>query len=94
MVDSVILYDSYTCLSFIFVEIKLTDDEFVEFYAVFKNMPAVKMDVEVKVEDEDEDKITAGSIVTITTKLTRESMGDITEAADNGEVKFAIFRKF
>ena len=51
-------------------------------------MPAVKMDVEVKVEDEDEDKITAGSIVTITTKLTRESMGDITEAADNGEVKF------
>ena len=51
------------------------------------------MDVEVKVEDEDEDKITAGSIVTITTKLTRESMGDITEAADNGEVKFQHLEK-
>ena len=53
-------------------------------------MPALKMDVDVKVEDDDEDKITAGSIVTITTKLTRESMGDIIESADNGEVSLIV----
>ena len=67
--------------------IKLTDEEFAELYSVFKNMPALKLDVDVKVEDDDlENKITAGSIVTISTKLIRQCMEDITNAADAGEV--------
>ena len=45
--------------------------------------------MDVKVEDDDhENKITAGSIVTISTKLTHQTMGDITEAADAGKVRF------
>lgn len=64
----------------------LTDEEFAELYSVFKNMPALKLDVDVKVEDDDlENKITAGSIVTISTKLIRQCMEDITNAADAGE---------
>lgn len=64
----------------------LTEEEFAELYTVFKSLPALRMDVDVKVEDDDcENKITAGSIVTISTKLTRQGMGDITAAADAGE---------
>ena len=47
-------------------------------------MPALDMDVKVRVEDDsEEEKITAGSIVTITTTLTS---GDIIDAAERGEV--------
>ena len=54
---------------------------------VFESMPSLQMDVNVRVEDDnDADKITAGSIVTITTTLTRNTCGDIIAAADNGEV--------
>ena len=50
-------------------------------------MPALDMDVKVRVEDDsEEEKITAGSIVTITTTLTRRTIGDIIDAADRGEV--------
>lgn len=67
---------------------QLTEEEFAELYTVFKSLPALRMDVDVKVEDDDcENKITAGSIVTISTKLTRQGMGDITAAADAGEVR-------
>lgn len=64
----------------------LSDEEFTELHNVFKDMPALKLNVDVKVEDDDDtSKITAGSIVTITTRLTRNTMSDITEAAENGE---------
>ena len=54
---------------------------------VFRNMPALDMDVKVRVEDDsEEEKITAGSIVTITTTLTRRTIGDIIDAAERGEV--------
>ena len=54
-------------------------------------MPALDMDVKVRVEDDsEEEKITAGSIVTITTTLTRRTIGDIIDAADRGEVIVAI----
>ena len=50
-------------------------------------MPALDMDVKVRVEDDsEEEKITAGSIVTITTTLTRRTIGDIIDAAERGEV--------
>merc|ERR1712096_378192 len=40
----------------------------------------------VRVEDDsEEEKITAGSIVTITTTLTRQTIGDIIDAANRGE---------
>jgi len=64
----------------------LNDDEFSELEDVFRNMPALDMDVKVRVEDDsEEEKITAGSIVTITTTLTRRTIGDIIDAADRGE---------
>ena len=51
-------------------------------------MPALDMDVKVRVEDDsEEEKITAGSIVTITTTLTRRTIGDIIDAAERGEVR-------
>ena len=51
------------------------------------------MDVKVRVEDDsEEEKITAGSIVTITTTLTRRTIGDIIDAADRGEVIVASSR--
>ena len=76
----------YKCL------FQLPDDEFAELYSVFQSIPALKMDVDVKVEDDDhENKITAGSIVTISTKLTHQTMGDITEAA--GKVRFSNLRR-
>ena len=57
-------------------------------------MPALKLDVDVKVEDDDlENKITAGSIVTISTKLIRQCMEDITNAADAGEVNLTTEMK-
>ena len=66
---------------------QLNDDEFSELEDVFRNMPALDMDVKVRVEDDsEEEKITAGSIVTITTTLTRRTIGDIIDAADRGEV--------
>ena len=45
------------------------------------------MKVDVKVEDDDDDhKITTGSIVTVSTELTRHNMEDLSQAASNGEV--------
>lgn len=64
----------------------LSDEEFKELDDVFRNMPALNMDVKVRVEDDsEEEKITAGSIVTITTTLTRQTIGDIIDAANRGE---------
>ena len=56
---------------------------------VLRNMPALHLDVNVRVEDDnDEEKVTAGSIVTITIGLKRNTCGDIIDAADNDEVEY------
>ena len=54
------------------------------------------MKVDVKVEDDDDDhKITTGSIVTVSTELTRHNMEDLSQAATNGEVlPFSFLSKF
>ena len=55
---------------------------------VFRNLPSLVLDVNVRVEDDsDEEKVTAGSIVTITIGLKRQSCGDIVDAADRDEVQ-------
>ena len=54
---------------------------------VFRNLPSLVLDVNVRVEDDsDEEKVTAGSIVTITIGMKRQTCGDIVDAADNDEV--------
>ena len=65
---------------------------------VLRNLPALNLDVNVRVEDDsDEEKVTAGSIVTITIGLKRQTCGDIIDAADNDEVRvnqFFLLEKF
>jgi len=64
----------------------LADEEFSEMMDVFRNLPSLVLDVNVRVEDDsDEEKVTAGSIVTITIGLKRQSCGDIVDAADRDE---------
>lgn len=64
----------------------LVDEEFNEMMDVLRNLPALNLDVNVRVEDDsDEEKVTAGSIVTITIGLKRQTCGDIIDAADNDE---------
>jgi len=64
----------------------LPEKEFNELYEVFRDIPALQMKVDVKVEDDDDDhKITTGSIVTVSTELTRHNMEDLSQAASNGE---------
>ena len=59
---------------------------------VLRNLPALNLDVNVRVEDDsDEEKVTAGSIVTITIGLKRQTCGDIIDAADNDEVRVNQF---
>lgn len=59
---------------------------------VLRNLPALNLDVNVRVEDDsDEEKVTAGSIVTITIGLKRQTCGDIIDAADNDEVRVDQF---
>ena len=54
---------------------------------VLEAMPQVDMDVEIKVEDDDnENKITAGSVVTISVNLTRKPLKQIMELALGEEV--------
>lgn len=66
---------------------QLADEEFSEMMDVFRNLPSLVLDVNVRVEDDsDEEKVTAGSIVTITIGLKRQSCGDIVDAADRDEV--------
>ena len=58
---------------------------------VFRNLPSLVLDVNVRVEDDsDEEKVTAGSIVTITIGMKRQTCGDIVDAADNDEVKIYV----
>lgn len=58
---------------------------------VFRNLPSLVLDVNVRVEDDsDEEKVTAGSIVTITIGMKRQTCGDIVDAADNDEVKVYV----
>lgn len=64
----------------------LPEAEFNELYEIFRDIPALQMKVDVKVEDDDDDhKITTGSIVTISTSLTRNTMEDLSVAATNGD---------
>lgn len=64
----------------------LDDGQFAELLDVFRAMPSLELNVQVRVEDDsDEEKVTAGSIVTISIGMKRNTCGDIVDAADNDE---------
>ncbi|CAE1323240.1 SEC63 [Acanthosepion pharaonis] len=54
----------------------LTDEEYLDVMEVCASMPYVTLEIKSEVIDDDDSTITAGSIVTVTVTLKRESLGD------------------